>query len=67
MSRLATFLIGKRMQGLIEDGIRAAGWVTLFVVTLGRYKTPQNDALLLEGGVGLAVVAAVTYAVIIIA
>jgi hypothetical protein len=48
-------------QHVIEGAIRIIGCAGLYVVTLGRYRGPKKDALLLEGGVGLAVVVAASY------
>jgi hypothetical protein len=49
---------------VIEDGIRAVGAGVLKVVTFGRYKGVGQSALLVEGGIGLLVIAAALVAVI---
>lgn len=54
------------VQHVVEGAIRALGCLTLFAVTLGRYRG-QKDGLLLEGGVGLSVVVAVSYAALTLA
>ena len=46
------------MQQLLEDVIRLLGWTVLKAVTLGRYKSSDASSVLLEGGVGLSVIAA---------
>ena len=48
------------MQDVIEGTVRIIGVGALKVLSLGRYRS-QRDALLLEGGTGLLVVAAATY------
>ena len=50
------------MQELIEDGIQVLGIGILKAVTFGRYKTAGSSSLLLEGGIGLLFIAAVTLA-----
>ena len=42
---------------VVEDLVRVAGWATLKLVTLGAYRT-DDDAIFLEGGIGLFVWAA---------
>lgn len=49
---------------LIEDGIRAVGIVVLKIVTFGRYRSEGPSTWLLEGGVGLLVIAAILVAVL---
>jgi hypothetical protein len=49
--------------GIIQDGIRGLGWTVLKVLTLGRYKS-SDSAWLLEGAVGLALVAGAAFATI---
>jgi hypothetical protein len=46
------------MQHLIEESVRAVGWATLKTITAGRYKSSAGTELLLEGGIGLLVIAA---------
>ena len=48
------------MQAVIEEIVRWLGWSALKLVTLGRYKGGQSTDLVAEGGVGLAIIAAVT-------
>jgi hypothetical protein len=49
------------VQLIIEEIVafvpRALGWLTLKLVTLGRYRGFGKDDLLLEGGIGLAAIA----------
>ena len=49
---------------LIEDGIRAVGIVVLKIVTFGRYRSEGQSTWLVEGGVGLLVIAAILAAVL---
>ena len=51
-------------QHVVEAAIRAIGCASLYVGTFGRYRGPKKDALVLEGGVGFAVVAAASYAIL---
>jgi hypothetical protein len=50
------------VQDLIEASVRVIGVAVLKLLSFGRYKS-EPDALLLEGGVGLAVVAVAIYLV----
>ena len=43
----------------IEDGIRVVGVGVLKVATFGRYRSAGHSALLVEGAIGLAAIAAV--------
>jgi hypothetical protein len=44
---------------VIEDGIRAVGLVVLKIVTLGCYRSAGRSTWIVEGGIGLLVIAAV--------
>ena len=48
---------------LIEDGIRAVGIGVLKIVTFGRYRSAGQSTWLVEGGVGLAMIAAALVAI----
>jgi hypothetical protein len=50
------------VQDLIEASVRVIGVAVLKLLSFGRYKS-EPDVLLLEGGVGLAVVAVAIYLV----
>jgi hypothetical protein len=50
------------VQDLIEASVRVIGVAVLKLISIGRYK-PTRDPLLLEGGVGLVVVAVAIYVV----
>jgi hypothetical protein len=43
---------------VVEFVPRAVGWIVLKLVTFGRYRGFRTDDLLVEGGVGLATIAA---------
>jgi hypothetical protein len=45
---------------MIEDLVRGVGWVSLKVVTIGRYSSSKSGADLFEGTVGLLVLAGLT-------
>lgn len=45
------------MQHLIEDSVRFVGWTALKTVTGGRYKSSTGTGLLLEGSIGLLLIA----------
>jgi len=49
------------MQDIIESVVRFAGWLVLKAVTLGRYRSRGRQDLLVEGGAGLAVIAALVW------
>jgi hypothetical protein len=51
------------IEAIIEFVPRAIGWAVLKLVTLGRYRGWGHDDLLLEGGVGLVVIAGISLAV----
>jgi hypothetical protein len=53
-----TTLIDWVMQSVVEFIPRAIGWACLKLLTLGRYRGFRQEDLLLEGGFGLAVIAA---------
>jgi len=46
---------------MIEDLVRGFGWVTLKIVTVGRYTSQGSGAELFEGTVGLLVLAGITW------
>jgi len=46
---------------MIEDLVRGFGWVTLKIVTAGRYASTGSSAELFEGTVGLLVLAGITW------
>lgn len=46
---------------VIEEAIRGLGYVVLKAVSGGRYRSQRDDGILLEGGLGLLVVAAAFY------
>jgi hypothetical protein len=48
------------MQDVIETAIRLVGIVTLKLITFGRYEG-QDDSLVAEGGLGLLVIAALSW------
>jgi hypothetical protein len=48
-------------QHAVEGVIRLVGCAALFVVTLGQYRGPKDDGLLLEGAVGLVLITAGSY------
>jgi hypothetical protein len=52
------------MQVLIEALVRGIGYVTLRVVTGGRYAGGTSGDELREGALGLALIALVTYIVV---
>lgn len=49
------------VQDVIEFVPRLIGWAFLKVVTLGRYRGFRQNDLLLEGGLGLALIAAACF------
>lgn len=49
------------MQALIEELVRWIGYAVLRLVTLGRYAGGTSNDHLLEGALGLALIALVTY------
>ena len=49
------------MQILIEELVRWVGYAVLRVVTLGRYTGGTSSDHLLEGALGLALIALITY------
>ena len=51
-------------QHAVEGTVRIIGCVAVFALTLGRYRGPQKDGLLLEGGFGLLMIAGGTYLMI---
>ena len=48
-------------QALIEELVRWIGYAVLRIVTLGRYAGGTSNDQLLEGALGLALIALVTY------
>lgn len=52
-----TTLIEVVMEGVVEFIPRAIGWACLKLLTLGRYRGFRQEDLLVEGGLGLAVIA----------
>jgi hypothetical protein len=51
------------VQHVVEDLVRLVGWVMLKAFTGGRYKSDRGTGLLLEGSVGLMVIALVFWIV----
>ena len=49
------------IEGVIEFIPRAIGWAFLKLVTLGRYRGFRSDDLLIEGGLGLALIAGLCF------
>jgi hypothetical protein len=53
------------VQAIVQEVIafvpRAIGWAFLKLVTLGRYRGFRDDDLLLEGGVGVGLIAGLCF------
>ena len=49
------------VEGIIEGGLQAVGWVVLETITLGRYQGLRPQDALREDAVGLAALAAAGY------
>ena len=49
------------MQSVIEELIRGVGYVTLRLITLGRYRSKSTDDRLPEGAIGLALLVLLAY------
>ena len=52
------------MQELIEEAIRWVGYLSLRVITLGRYVGGGSKDRLSEGAIGFALVALVSYVIV---
>ena len=50
------------MQQLIEDGVRLVGWLALKALTLGRYRGRDESDRLLQGTIGLLLIAGILWA-----
>ena len=49
------------MEILIEEAIRWVGYLSLRVITLGRYVSVGSNDRLIEGALGLGLIALVSY------
>ena len=47
----------------VEEVVRGIGWTMLKLVTFGRYKSEGSNAVMVEGALGLGLVAAVMWIV----
>ena len=52
------------MQDLIEEAIRWVGYLSLRVITLGRYVGGGSEDRLSEGAIGFALIALVSYVIV---